>query len=180
MTTTPRRTTKGKRTVTHRVSKPTEMNEQSQAAVTEEINSPLGESTQDIPEPAPVPKGLKPRVPIGQRRPMAISETLDPNFEYRHVRGNPLNLQRYIDAGYEFVDGGIEVGDHGLMRGTRPDSRVSIPSQDSNDRLYLMRLPKELYDDDQKAKQREVDRTEEALYPDARNRGLEGKIDISR
>lgn len=176
-----RKTTRGKRPVTpRRVAKP-DTNEPSQSVEPGETESPVEEPTQDAsPAPAPVPKMLKPRVPIGQRRPMAISETLDPNFEYRHVRGNPLNLQRFIDAGYEFVEDSVQVGDAGLMRGSRPDSRVSIPSQDSNDRMYLMRLPKKLYDDDQNAKQREVDRTEEALYPDARNRGLEGKIDISR
>jgi len=173
----PKKTTRAKRTVTRKVTPKVEVAvSEEQVSSGERMEQPINEPAEKVTAPR-----IKNRVPIGQRRPLNIDRSsLDANFEYRNVRGNPANLQRYIDAGYDFVTEDMQVGDSGIMRGSQTDSRVSVPSGDSNDRLFLMRIPKEFYDDDQLLKQKAIDKKEEALKPSAEQQGLTGKIDISR
>lgn len=173
----PKKTTRAKRTVTRKVTP--KVVETIAATVEDEVIESGGLAMEE-PAQAP-PTRIKDRVPIGQRRPLAIDTSkLDPNYEYRNVRGSTGNLPRYIEAGYEFVTDGTQVGDAGIMRGSETDSRVSVPCGDSNDRLFLMRIPKEYYAADQALKQQAIDKKEEALKPTAEAQGLTGKIDISR
>jgi hypothetical protein len=73
--------------------------------------------------------------------------------------GHIEQLQR---RGYEFVDEN-EVKAKSDGTGTRISQIVG--SKEGGERLqaYLMQIPKEIYDEDQKIKQREVDKVDEAI-----------------
>lgn len=160
-----------KRVVTPKVTKP--------EAGQEEI---IQAAEPEVTPPAEVNKKVKQRVPVGMRDPLKTGG-LDPNYQYRHVRGNPDRLQMFLDGGYEFVEDEQAIADAGIIKASKMGSRISSPSGDSSDRLFLMRIQRELYEQDQKLKQQKVDALEDNLKPDAEKAGLgvEGsKIDITR
>lgn len=103
----------------------------------------------------------------------------DPAYEYRHVLdvdGRVLDLK---ERGYEIVENkGIEVGDKRVASASGDGSVVSTPSGDGR-KLILMRIKKEYYEEDKKAKEAEVDRSEEQLRGAASN-GLTGSIKLTR
>lgn len=122
--------------------------------MTEEIKSELDQIKK---KPGPKPKGLsteietkkspKPR-PKARRQPMHsdISQTpkevnKNDGYHYRNCADyGKGKLDRYLAAGYEFVKD--ENGDRVIRHGGDP--------------LYLMRIPQELYDEDQLAKANNV------------------------
>lgn len=128
-------------------------------------------------KPAPLKERMK-RVPIGTRRNLTTAEDLDPNYEHRWVRDKDARLQTFLDAGYEFVDAGTS-GEGGI-RPSNTDSRTTAPSKDSADKLYLMRIPKDYFEEDQRAKQERIDAIENDLKPSAEREGLSGKLEVSR
>lgn len=118
----------------------------------------------------------KKRVPVGLRNPMALNMDLDTdNFHYRFVRGKNSRVQAFLDGGYEIVEGG-SVGEKNVASGTQMGSRVTAPSGDSDDKMYLMRIPKNLYDEDQAVKAAKVDEIEDQLKRRPKAEGLEGEI----
>jgi hypothetical protein len=103
------------------------------------------------------------RIPVASNRAPLNSRGLDKeNFSYRWVSDRDERIAMFLEAGYEF---------------TKPTSQkiVGDPQVDSTsivDRVkkskggttqYLMQLPIKLYDEDQKAKQREVDEIEQSM-----------------
>jgi hypothetical protein len=104
------------------------------------------------------------RVPLGQRNRLSFGKQ-DPNFVYRVINDQDERLQQAQEAGYEFVTGDEPLGDKRAAEGGKIDSRVSKPVG-NNTRGYLMRIPKEFYDEDQNAKMGKVDEVEKALKPD--------------
>lgn len=118
------------------------------------------------------------RKPLFQRGPQSVAGQKDPNFEYRFVNDTGSRISNFQQAGYEFVE------DSELVVG---DSRVSDPSDigtskrvTSNDGTisYLMRIKKEWYDEDQKAKAAKVAETEAAMKQSA-TQGMYGSIKTS-
>lgn len=113
-------------------------------------------------------------------RPMSVSrQKLDAEpiegYHLHWFRGNPANIQRALQAGYTFVEKG-EVslndfdiaGDGSSDQGSDLGSRVSVISGDDlggrqPSRLYLMKVPQELYDYSQSLKREELDSTVAAL-----------------
>jgi hypothetical protein len=97
------------------------------------------------------------RVPFGtpQRR-FSISKEESEQFHY-HVfndnwRKEPGRLERALSAGYELVD-----HDHsGDNAGTNDDG--------SEIKQVLMKQPKEMYERDQAAKQKEIDKVDEQIH----------------
>jgi hypothetical protein len=98
-------------------------------------------------------------------------------FQYRWVRDTSETgheIVRYLSAGYEFVNRnkeGIVIGDNSVYQSKAVGSIIRVPAGRDDDYLYLMKIPQEWYDEDQEAKQREVDRREEAIV----NPEIEGK-----
>lgn len=127
------------------------------------------------------PAAKKKRVPVGLRNPMAVDEKdLDPNFSYRFVRNTPGRVQKFIEGGYEMVTGDARIGDPNIAKASNMGSAFSIASGDNEDRVYLMRIPKTFYEEDQAAKAAKVDAIEEHLKRKPKTEGLEGKIDLTR
>ena len=97
------------------------------------------------------------RTPLGARNRLSFDKQ-DPNFVYRVINDSDDRLQRAQEAGYEFVVSDEQLGDKRVAEGGKIDSRVSKPVGNGV-RGFLMRIPREYYDEDQKVK---VDRTEDA------------------
>ena len=93
-----------------------------------------------------------------------------PGWKLHWFRGEPGRIARAQRAGYRFVDetevrvnnfdlGGIKDNSGNTDLGTR----VSIEAGEDDGRLYLMKVPQELYDYAQKLLGREVDSVVDAL-----------------
>ena len=122
------------------------------------------------------------RVPIHESRNLLTVEE-DPRYQYRWVRDYPAgNVSRFLRAGYEFViDESIEVGDVAID-GQRAVGGVVSKMGDPKHgtMLYLMRILKELYIEDQDAKQKQLDEIDKQLYAQANKEGFYGKTTVSR
>ena len=98
-------------------------------------------------------KGRKKRVPFGSPAPR-LPRGDDDRFVWRVFNDNwrrePGRIQRAKDAGYEVVGGCDEVA-------------VGVNEDGSAIKGVLMRIPKELYDEDQKLKQKEIDKVNEQI-----------------
>ena len=142
----------------------------------------LPTKTEETEQPATVAKFAekKKRVPVGLRDPMAMSQDLDPRFNYRFVRNTRGRVDKFIEGGYEMVTGDARIGDPNIAKASNMGSAFSIPSGDNEDRVYLMRIPKEFYDEDQAAKQAKIDETEQQLKQRPKDQGLEGEIKLNR
>ena len=104
------------------------------------------------------------RTPLGQRNRLSFGEQ-DPNYVYRVINDHDERLKQAQEAGYEFVTGDTPLGDKRAAEGGKIDSRISKPVGNGT-RGFLMRIPKEYYQEDQNAKQQKVDDSEKAMKPD--------------
>lgn len=113
----------------------------------------------------------------GFRSPLAIRGNLDrENFEYRIVNDyeDGARIAQFQDNDWEIVNkSDIEVGEKKVNKPTPEGTPVQV-SVGQGTKAYLMRKPKDWYADDQKAKQAEVDATEQTMKPD----GTYGHINI--
>lgn len=100
------------------------------------------------------------RVPMHQRQPLSVTGR-DPNYEYRVVNDTPGRVQRLKLAGW-VPDDKTDVGDNIAGRASSMGSTTSVPVGKGTNGI-VMKIPKELYDEDQAAKQRKVDESEEAM-----------------
>lgn len=108
------------------------------------------------------------RVPVGgQRQRMTVHDKED-GYVYRWVNDDPGRLQRYLDAGYEFVESDTGVGEDQQDHGQPVDSTVSMQvgrtRYATNGQAYLMRIRQEYYDEDQEAKREHVRETERSMF----------------
>ncbi len=97
------------------------------------------------------------RIPIGvPEKKWACPE--GDGYQYRVFNDNwmtrPDNIQRALRAGYEFVNSDEDK--------QRPQT-VGTNDNGTPIRGFLMRIPKEIYEEDQKAKQKEVDKVDEQI-----------------
>lgn len=103
------------------------------------------------------------RTPLGARNRLTFGEQ-DPNFVYRVINDQDDRLKAAQEAGYEFVMGDGQLGDTRVAEGGKVDSRISKPVGNGV-RGFLMRIPREYYEEDQKAKADRIDATERAMKP---------------
>ena len=120
------------------------------------------------------PVGRKRRTPL-MRKNVLNYEDKDPNFVYRFVNDRPGRVQEFLDMGYEHVDHG-KVGDSRVDKRSADGSRTQV-HVGQGDQGFLMRIPKEFYEEDQKVKQDYVDATEAATKKEALD-GTYGKLDV--
>ncbi len=103
------------------------------------------------------------RTPLGARNRLTFGAQ-DPNFVYRVINDQDDRLKRAQEAGYEFVVSDEQLGDKRVAEGGKVDSRVSKPVGNGV-RGFLMRIPREYYDEDQQAKAQRIDDVEAAMKP---------------
>jgi hypothetical protein len=103
------------------------------------------------------------RIPVASNRAPLNSRGLDKeNFSYRWVSDRDQRIAMFLEAGYEFVKPTAQkiVGDPTVDTISIPDR---VKKSKGGTTQYLMQLPIKLYDEDQKAKQREVDEIEQSM-----------------
>lgn len=107
----------------------------------------------------------KDRVPLGvARQKLAVPER--PGYKRRWINDDGSRLQQALAADYRYVeDPSIKVGDDNGNSST--DSRISrVVGKKKNGqemRAYLMEISADLYREDQKAKQAEIDEVDRAI-----------------
>ena len=124
------------------------------------------------------PAGRVTRVPVGQRHKLTVKGK-DPAYEYRVVNDVDDRVAQFLDGGYEIVDKDThDVGDKRISVGSVVGSK-QIFSVGQGTKGYLMRIRKELYDEDQAAKQAFVTKQEASIKEQALD-GNYGKLEIKR
>lgn len=118
------------------------------------------------------------RTPIGARNRLSFpKDQQDPAYHYRVVNDTDDRLNRFLEAGYEFVTGDSALGDARAGEAGSIDSRVSKPVGGGT-RGFLMRIKKEWYEEDQAAKAAHINELEAATKPNAQHAQYgEGIID---
>lgn len=106
-------------------------------------------------------EGKPKRVPVGAGNKLEFGGK-DPNYAYRVVNDNPGRLAMFQQAGYEFCHSETREADKGTAEAGGLDTRI-VADAGRGVKGYLMRIPKELYDEDQANKIESVKRTEDQL-----------------
>lgn len=125
------------------------------------------------------------RTPVSGSRDILTIRGADPNYEYRwvvDVSDSGQRIWKFKQASYTFVnDSELQgVGDNTVMKTENHGSIVAMPSG-GGQTMYLMKIPKELYEMDQKAKHDEITRQERAMTESlTEEEGSYGKITLSR
>ena len=109
------------------------------------------------------------RTPLHEQKDKMNVKDRDPQFEYRWVNDvdNGQRVEKFKLAGYEVVSNKPVVGDGALEDNTNKTSTVTEKFVGRNTKAILMRIPKDWYAEDQKAKQRRVDATEAGMRQEA-------------
>lgn len=111
----------------------------------------------------------KERIPFGVPQSRLTVANPDPSFVYRWVNDDGRGrIDRALAGGYEFAPSvGQKVGSGSADGNSDVGSKVSriVGTQEGGAgmRAYLMRIPRELYDQDQRAKQAQVDEVDKAI-----------------
>lgn len=121
------------------------------------------------------------RTPINGRNVLTVTGK-DPNYVYRIVNdvGDRIAL---FKAGYELVDSdSVKVGDRRVNVASAEGSKAQVSVDREGTKAFVMRIPKEWYEEDQKAKQSQVDELEQSIKKDAlsKNELQSGKMEILR
>lgn len=120
------------------------------------------------------------RVPVSSNRaPLAVKGFDHEKFQGRWVNDVDDRIATFLEGGYEFVtkDGGT-VAEPTIDATTKLDSRVKKPVGNGVV-AYLMRIPKELWLQDQAAKEAELKALDRAMgRPNATNAADYGKVTI--
>lgn len=120
------------------------------------------------------------RIPLGRRNILTVTGLTDQDdFHYHWFNDVEERLQHCLEAGYEFVGKtGLSVGDKTVESARGTDSIVK-KGVGGGRIAYLMRIPMELYKQDQAAKQLEVDKLD-ANIKSPKVDGSYGKVEITR
>jgi hypothetical protein len=112
-----------------------------------------------------VAKNRPTRTPLGARNRLTFKGLDTKNFFHRVITDKDDRLDRALEAGYEFVEAEGKLGDVRVAEGTVPGAKVAKPVG-NGETGYLMRIPREFYNEDQAAKAAEVNKIEKSMNPD--------------
>lgn len=125
---------------------------------------------------AKAPRGRVRRTPLGQKQILSLRNK-EPGYAYRFVNDTGDRVQRFLDAGWEIVSAkDVEIGDK-RINGVAPEGTNAMASVGQGIKAYVLRIKDEWYEEDQAAKQAEVNRLEEATRQEALS-GTYGKLDL--
>lgn len=122
------------------------------------------------------------RVPVnGNTKNILTVSNRDPDYHYRWVLNNPDRVAKFKEAWYEVVErtDDLRVGDRKVDTSAGTSSIVETRAG-MGQKYVLMRLPKDLHDEDQRAKQRQVDESEAAMQREAQQGRYGDGISIDR
>lgn len=124
---------------------------------------------------AKAPRARATRVPVAQRNVLSVLGK-DPNFEYRIVNDTGDRIAAFQDADYEIVKASeVRIGDKRVNDAT-PEGSLAQVSVGKGDKAFVMKIPKDLYAEDQEAK---LERVRELEHSIKQPSGDYGKIDIT-
>lgn len=127
---------------------------------------------------AKAPSGRPTRTPVGGRNRLTVRGK-DPNYVYRIVNDTEDRILQFQEGGYEVVESeGTQVGDKRASKASALGSAQTFPVGKGTTGV-LMRIKKEWYEEDQKAKQDRVDASEATIKQKALD-GTYGSLNISR
>jgi len=115
------------------------------------------------------PKGGRPdrskpaRVKFNDRNRISFSN-LDPDYVYRVVNDKEGRIEKMQSIGYDFVESDEQIGDFRVAEASKLGKAVSKPVGNGVNG-YLMKIPKDFYEEDRKAKDERIDATEAAFKP---------------
>lgn len=123
------------------------------------------------------------RVPVSGNRDILTVQGKDDSYHYRWVLDQNESGQRifkFLRAGYEFVtkDQGIKVGESLVYKSDNNGSIIRSPGGNGQF-LYLMRIPREWYEEDQRAKQNLVRENEKSINKASTDDGQYGDVKLS-
>lgn len=126
------------------------------------------------------PTKKKKRVPLsGTERNILGVRNKDPRFVYRWVNVINDRIPRFQDGGYEPVTREM-IGDHedAKVDTSKGTSSIAEKGVGMGMKAILMRIPREFYEEDQKAKQMRVDEIEASMKREAKQDRY-GKIEVT-
>ena len=127
-------------------------------------------------ELASISKPVRPeRIPVSGNRDILTVKDKDPNYVYRFVIDEDDRIERFKLGSYEIVIDDTKVGETTVNSGSRLGSAVTKYAGGGRTNV-LMRIPKDLYDKDQAAKQKAIDASEEEIYETTRKTGFYGSF----
>ena len=118
------------------------------------------------------------RIPLSGARDILTAEVKE-GYVGRWVNDIDNRVQKFIDAGYEFVTsaGDYLAGEESLNNAKSPTSGVISKNVGKGVTAYLMAQRKEWYEEDQKAKHDIIERQEQAIF-DTSGEGRYGKVNV--
>ena len=127
---------------------------------------------------AKAPSGRVRRTPVGTRNVLTVSGQ-EAGYHYRVVNDTGDRIQRFLDAGYELVQQkDVVVGDRRVNSASAEGTNAQV-SVGGGQKAYVMRIKDEWRQEDERAKQAEVDSLEASTKAKALD-GTYGKLEISR
>lgn len=124
------------------------------------------------------PRGRVKRAPVNARGRLTIHNK-DSNYEYRIVNDVDDRIEMFKQSGWEVVAAkDIRVGDP-RVEAAKPMGSSSEISVGGGTKATVMRIQKDWYAEDQRAKQADIDKLEQTMKEDAQ-RDNYGSISFSR
>ena len=121
-------------------------------------------------------KRTKRRTPINGQRNILTVDGKDPNFVYRIVNDTGDRVNQMAERGYEVVtDNDVKIGDRRIGNPTQTGSPVRT-SVGGGVQGVLMKIPKEWHEEDQAAKQAQVDELDATMKREAKAASDYGKF----
>ena len=116
------------------------------------------------------PSGRVKRTPVSGRNRLTV-QGKDPNYVYRIVNDEEDRIARFQEGGYELLqEEAVKVGDKRANQ-TSSEGSVKQLSVGGGKKAFVMRIRKDWYEEDQKAKQAQVD----ALEATTKKKALDGR-----
>lgn len=119
------------------------------------------------------------RISIDKQRNTLTFDNRDADYVYRVFNDVDNRLKKAEIAGYEYVRDTEQLGDPTADSSTPLTSVVSKPVGGGKTGV-LMRIKKEWYAEDQREKQRNIDKVEASLHQKAKEDGHYGSIKINK
>lgn len=108
------------------------------------------------------------RTPVGQSGRLKVKDK-DPNYQYRFVNIRDDRVDMFQEAGWEVVEKTKAGNPTDTATTSKPLGSADQRSVGLGDQAVLMRIPLEYYKEDQAAKQKIVDASEQSIKDKVRN-----------
>jgi len=108
-------------------------------------------------------RSVKKRTPVASRNIMTTGQR--DGFTRRFVNDTPGRIEMFKEAGYEPVREPTKVGDNRAGESSNMGTSVVSKNVGGGHRAILMEIPDKYYQEDQGAKERQLEKKEKSLLP---------------